>query len=83
MFEKCRIHQKLKYCFRTGAFVGLYCIIVLGIVLVLSRVLYMISGRFNIKVMFLCSIFMKRKEYVPVAAKSTSAIKLYIYLMKM
>jgi Mg/Co/Ni transporter MgtE len=53
MFKKYRRHKKLKYEFRTSAFVGLYCIIVLGIVFVLSRgVPYMISGTFNIKLMF-------------------------------
>jgi hypothetical protein len=46
MLEKCRRHQKLKYWFGTGAFVGLYCVIVLGMVLILSHGgLYMFSGK--------------------------------------
>jgi hypothetical protein len=42
----------------------------------------MVSGKLNKKVMFLCSIFLKRKGYVPLAAKLPSAIKLYLYLAK-
>jgi len=76
MFEKCRRHQKLKYWFRTGAFVGSYCIIVLGIVLVLSRdVLYMVSGKLNKKSHVPLQYFPGKKRVCPFSSKVTLSNK--------